>query len=196
MSWLSVGKLLGGGILDGVNSIIKTTTGDRTQEEANTHSEQDSATQAFAAEVAAQARTNRTWWDSFIDGLNRLPRPLMVFSVLGLFVYCFADPAGFSVRMQAFALVPEWLALVLAQVILLYFGGRMFENWPGKLSGPTKVQVQEVMASMRELRQLQKDEAPPAPIPEAEYQAAMKDTSRPLPNRVIEEWNRRRNNGG
>lgn len=195
--WGTIGKLLGGGVLDGVNGIIKTVAGDKTQQEANTHSEQDAATQAFAAEVAAQVRANRTWWDSFIDGLNRLPRPAMVFAVIALFAYCFHDPAGFSVRMQAFALVPEWLALVLAQVILLYFGGRMLDNWPGKLSGPNKAQVEAVMASMRELRQLKQDEQQlPPPVEEDEYQAAMKDTSRPLSNRVIEEWNRRNTKGG
>ena len=39
------------------------------------HDLDSAALDQFAAEFVA--RTQRTWWDSLIDGLNRLPRPLL-----------------------------------------------------------------------------------------------------------------------
>ena len=41
------------------------------------------------------------WFDSLVNGLNRLPRPLLALGTLGLFVYAMADPDGFAVRMGA-----------------------------------------------------------------------------------------------
>ena len=42
-----------------------------------------------------------TWWDSLMNGLNRLPRPLLTLGTIGLFVYAMVDPVGFSARMVA-----------------------------------------------------------------------------------------------
>jgi hypothetical protein len=64
------------------------------------------------------------WFDSFVNGLNRLPRPLLALGTLALFVYAMADPAGFGLRMQALALVPEPLWWLLGAVVAFYFGAR------------------------------------------------------------------------
>ena len=34
------------------------------------------------------------WFDRLVNGLNRLPRPLLAFGTLGLFIYAMIDPAG------------------------------------------------------------------------------------------------------
>jgi hypothetical protein len=64
------------------------------------------------------------WFDAFVNGLNRLPRPAMAFGTLGLFVYAMADPGGFSLRMQGLNYVPEPLWWLLGAVVSFYFGAR------------------------------------------------------------------------
>ncbi|AUH32026.1 holin family protein [Paracoccus tegillarcae] len=64
------------------------------------------------------------WFDSFINGLNRLPRPVLTMGVLGLFLYAMVEPLGFSVRMQGLSLVPEPLWWLLGAIVSFYFGAR------------------------------------------------------------------------
>ena len=64
------------------------------------------------------------WFDRFVNGLNRLPRPVLTLGTLGLFVYAMIDPAGFSLRMDGLALVPEPLWWLFGAVISFYFGAR------------------------------------------------------------------------
>lgn len=80
---------------------------------------------AAQAEHAAEFQHPVTgWFDSFINGLNRLPRPMLALGTLGLFVYAMADPAGFAVRMRGLAEVPEPLWWLLGAVVAFYFGAR------------------------------------------------------------------------
>ena len=66
----------------------------------------------------------RSWFDQLIDGLNRLPRPMMALGVIGLFVAALADPNWFASRMQGIALVPEPLWWLLGAIVSFYFGAR------------------------------------------------------------------------
>lgn len=63
-------------------------------------------------------------FDRFVNGLNRLPRPLLALGTLGLFGYAMADPAGFSQRMVGLSTVPEPLWWLLGAVVSFYFGAR------------------------------------------------------------------------
>ncbi len=65
-----------------------------------------------------------SWFDSFVDGLNRLPRPALTLGVLALFIYAMAEPVGFAARMQGLALVPEPLWWLLGAIVSFYFGAR------------------------------------------------------------------------
>jgi len=64
------------------------------------------------------------WFDSAVNGLNRLPRPLLALGTLGLFVFAMADPDAFAQRMHALAMVPEPLWWLLGAVVAFYFGAR------------------------------------------------------------------------
>lgn len=75
----------------------------------------------FAGEFAAQPRG---WFDGLMNGLNRLPRPLMTLGTVALFVYAMVEPVGFGLRMQNLNLVPEPLWWLLGAVISFYFGAR------------------------------------------------------------------------
>ncbi|MDX5370590.1 MAG: holin family protein [Alphaproteobacteria bacterium] len=176
--------------------------GMRQQAESNTHDEQIGAMNAFSREFTW--RGERYWFDSFVDGLNRLPRPLLAFGVIWLLWFAVQEPIEFSVIMQALALVPEWLALIIGQIVLLFFGGRMLERWPRRMTAPSAREVKEVVAGMEELRSLDKsaDRAPFVPatmepirddnMPSRAYDAEMADRTKPMSNAAIMEWNRRR----
>jgi hypothetical protein len=75
----------------------------------------------FAAEFQIE---RRGWFDRFIDGLNRLPRPMLALGTLGLFVAAMTDPVWFAQRMQGIALVPEPLWWLMGAIVSFYFGAR------------------------------------------------------------------------
>jgi hypothetical protein len=63
-------------------------------------------------------------FDRFVNGLNRLPRPLLALGTLGLFVYAMVDPLHFAERMVGLNYVPEPLWWLLAAIVGFYFGAR------------------------------------------------------------------------
>lgn len=64
------------------------------------------------------------FFDRFVNGLNRLPRPMLALGTLGLFVYAMIDPQGFAQRMVGLAYVPEPLWWLLGAIVSFYFGAR------------------------------------------------------------------------
>ncbi|MCG6882952.1 MAG: holin family protein [Silicimonas sp.] len=80
---------------------------------------------AALSQFAAEFRIERRgWFDRFIDGLNRLPRPMLALGTLGLFVTAMTDPVWFAQRMQGIALVPEPLWWLMGAIVSFYFGAR------------------------------------------------------------------------
>lgn len=79
---------------------------------------------ALGTAGAEFAQPRSGWFDGFVNGLNRLPRPMLALGTLGLFVYAMAEPAGFGLRMEGLALVPEPLWWLLGAVVSFYFGAR------------------------------------------------------------------------
>ncbi len=63
-------------------------------------------------------------FDRFINGLNRMPRPLLAFGTLGLFTYAMIDPVAFARRMVGLNAVPEPLWWLLGAIVAFYFGAR------------------------------------------------------------------------
>lgn len=79
------------------------------------------AMKQFAQEFES---SKQGWFDRVMDGVNRLPRPMLALGTLGLFVAAMIDPIWFSERMQGIALVPEPLWWLLGVVVSFYFGAR------------------------------------------------------------------------
>ena len=76
------------------------------------------------------------WFDRLVNGINRLPRPLLAFGTIGLFVYAMMDPVQFAQRMVGLNAVPEPLWWLLGAVVAFYFGARetyYFRNRPTAL---------------------------------------------------------------
>lgn len=86
----------------------------------------DAATLAqFASEFQHE---RRGIFDRFIDGLNRLPRPMITLSTLGLVASAMIDPIWFAARMEGLTLVPQELWWIIGVVITFYFGSRHGEK--------------------------------------------------------------------
>ncbi len=91
------------------------------------------------------------WFDSIVNGLNRLPRPLLALGTMALFGYAMVEPTGFGLRMEGLQRVPEPLWWLLGAIVGFYFGAReahYFRNrhWPAKGAEPAAqrpVQVPE-----------------------------------------------------
>jgi len=63
-------------------------------------------------------------FDRMVNGINRLPRPMLAFGTLGLFVFAMTDPEAFSNRMAGLTAVPEPLWWLLGAIVSFYFGAR------------------------------------------------------------------------
>ena len=83
------------------------------------------AKSAALAQLAAEfARDRKGWFDRFIDGLNRLPRPMLALGTIGLLVSAMAEPVWFAARMAGIATVPEPLWWFMGAIVSFYFGAR------------------------------------------------------------------------
>ena len=93
-----------GGVAGGIKDVAEVFT-------PNAEASDQRASEAHAAalaQFAAEFKNPRVgWFDQVIDGANRLPRPLMALSVIGLFAMAMIDPLWFGERMQGLILVPE-----------------------------------------------------------------------------------------
>lgn len=121
-------------------------------------------------------KIHRSWWDSLIDGINRLPRPVMTFGTVFLFFYAIYDPFTFSIWMTSLQGIPENLWYIMMTVILFWFGGKIVEKTP--LVNKTTEYI-KLLAELKKNRVEKTDD--------------VKDTKKPLSEEAIEEWNKRNN---
>ena len=83
----------------------------------------DSATlNQMAAEFAD--RQNRGRFDRLMDGVNRLPRPLLVLGVFGILVWTSIDPIAAAQVFTSWAIIPTEFWYVVLAIVTFYFGGR------------------------------------------------------------------------
>lgn len=193
MSIVSAIASFGRGVVSPITDTVVHLKGSKREQETHLNEEQMAVYQMAAAENMAD-RPNRTIWDSFIDGLNRLPRPLFAFGALWMLYWPIHDPAQFAVAMQGYALLPMWLAAVIGQIILFFFGGRMLDKFTGNKTGPTPEQVKAVLDSQERIRKVRSKSVTESAKPlmdDDDFEEEMADTSKPLSNTAILEWNRR-----
>lgn len=119
-------------------------------------------------------------FDRFMDGLNRLPRPMLAFGTIGLFVAALVDPIWFSARMQGVALVPEPLWWLMGAIVSFYFGARHQTKSQEFQKGlvATLARTSQVVDNIRELDALA----------EATSRAESADMDAFDSNPALEEW--------
>lgn len=121
-----ISKLLGIGdtaqtVGSAVETVAEVFTVNKTKEELAIRAQAMASLGQYGAEFSS---SNVGWFNSFINGINRLPRPTMALGTVGLFAFAMADPDGFSTRMQGLAYVPDPLWWLLGAVVSFYFGAR------------------------------------------------------------------------
>jgi len=132
-----------------------------------------SAQGQFAAEFAAPER--KGWFNALVDGLNRLPRPMMAYGTIGLFVFAMYNPVGFAERMVGLAAVPDQLWWLLGAIVSFYFGAREMSHMRAAAASPQE--VREIVQNIEGIRSLR---------PEAEMPAVV-DTATDS-NAALEAW--------
>ncbi|MET4128381.1 holin family protein [Roseovarius sp. MBR-6] len=190
MGWLSTifGAVFGGGR----NVIAETAEVFRPNAEAADRRGAE-AQAAALAQMAAEFGGVQGPWGRFVDGLNRLPRPMMAFGCIFLFASAMHDPIWFAERMQGLVLVPEPLWALMGAIVAFYFGAREFHKFRGvsmkKEAARIIAQAPDVARNIETLRALRADSPGAAdPGPDAETTLA---ALAPTDNPAIEDWRAR-----
>jgi len=144
----------------------------------------NSTLEQFTAEF--HARSNRSWWDSFVDGLNRLPRPLLTLSIIGFFILAPIDPERFLIVAKAYELIPAGYWALLSVIVSFYFGGRMqLKQADMKLSGDHLKAAKELVAMRKEFREFREEDPKET---DAGYEKAIANGIEKLQNPIIKAW--------
>ncbi|WP_296763687.1 holin family protein [Sediminimonas sp.] len=153
-----IGKLIGALFGGGRNVITETVETFRPNAEAADQREAG-AQRAALEQMAAEFDNSGGWFNSLIDGINRIPRPAMALGTIGLFVAAMVDPVWFSSRMRGLALVPDQLWLLLGAIITFYFGARYSAKHlqAGKAMAAVAARTPQVVEDIEALRSLNSD---------------------------------------
>ena len=104
--------------------------------------------EAYARAIAQHGQEfavpRQGWFDGFVNGLNRLPRPLLALGTMALFIYAMVEPIGFGIRMEGLQRVPEPLWWLLGAIVGFYFGAREAHHfrhrvWPAPVTEETTI---------------------------------------------------------
>lgn len=140
--------------------------------------------QAALAQFAAEFGIERKgWFDRFIDGLNRLPRPLMALGTIGLITAAMFEPVWFAERMPGLALVPEQLWWLMGAVVAFYFGARSQakEHDLQSSMASSMARVSSVVQSIDAIRTLRPDSPGAAdPANDASASIAATEAAKPI----------------
>jgi len=156
----------------------------RLHDEDMASSNYDSAVlQQFAKEF--QNKANRSWWDSFVDGLNRLPRPLITFGVLSFFVFAPIYPQKFIEVAAVYEKIPSGYWALLSIIVGFYFGGRMqIKSHDMAIKDGSIKAAKDLIAIRNNLRSLE-DEGSDE---ETRFRNAIESGAQVPENQVIRDW--------
>lgn len=171
--WAFLKNIFAGGVTSVINAgkdVYTAVEGDQGARDQQLSIEQVEMIRSYAAEFVA--RQQRTWFDSFADGLNRLVRPALALGAQGAFFWAAYDPVTFAETMKVLGIVPEPLWVIWAGIWGFYFTGRILEKVPHKWKiEPKAMEIAKEVAADRAARRIQVvPQSPPAtaeppPIP-------------------------------
>ena len=207
------------GVGNAVGGVAKIFVGDRSAREAGYHDENMESRRQFSTEFQV---ARRTWFDSLVDGINRMPRPAFVGLVIYYLVLSYVDPIEFQKVNIALDSVPDRIWDIIEYIILpFYFIARELQKGRDKKMALTKAEFDERMRQTRELEAMKNPPASPAPavyapdglspaeretanradparekpfVDDTEFKREMASDD-PLSLPSILEWNRRRQQG-
>ena len=185
-----IGDILGVIFGGGRNTIRETVEVFRPNAEAQAMRDASREAAALAQFAAEFAVPRRGLFDRFMDGLNRLPRPMLALGTLGLFIAAMADPVWFAQRMQGIALVPEPLWWLMGAIVSFYFGARhqiKAQDFQKGLSA-TLARTPEVAKNIRALEALNGGSVPEVAQPAEQDDVALEASG----NAALDDWRRSR----
>lgn len=109
------------GLGNAARDVAEVFTVNKTRNAEFEHLEHAASLDQFGKEFT-QARAGK--FNDFVDGLNRLPRPVLALGTVGLFTFAMANPVAFSGRMAGLDTVPSELWWLLGAIVSFYFGAR------------------------------------------------------------------------
>ncbi|MFQ1700941.1 holin family protein [Loktanella agnita] len=109
---------------DGRNVVAETAEVFRENTEKGAVRAAEARAESLAQFAAEFAHPRRGLFDRLIDGLNRLPRPMLALGTIWLFVTAMTAPEAFVAGMQGLALVPDPLWWLMGAIVSFYFGAR------------------------------------------------------------------------
>ena len=150
---------------------------------------QAAAMRQFATEFQAP---REGLFDRAINGLNRLPRPMMAFGVIGLFVSAMTHPVWFAERMVGIALVPDPLWWLMGAIVSFYFGARYqahSQRFQESIA-ETMARVPQVSANLEALAAAPRGPAAPRAAATGTDADARVATTQPDDNPALGDWMR------
>jgi len=185
-----------GVVFGGSGAVRETVEVFRENAEAGAQRSADFKEAALAQHSAEFQIERKGGFDRFMDGLNRLPRPLLVLSVFGLFAAAMSDPIWFAERMQGLALVPEPMWWFFGVVVSFYFGGRhqMKGQEFQKSIARSVALAPAVVKGVQAIRALRHDSPG---VADTDTEVALELASlEPSENPAVDEWNAKRGGTG
>lgn len=121
-----VGRILGLGtsaeqIGGAIEQVAEVFVSNKTKADAHEYQRQSASLDQYSREFKNKSNNK---FDSFINGLNRLPRPILALGTVGLFSFAMVDPVRFTDRMIGLERVPDPLWWLLGAIVSFYFGAR------------------------------------------------------------------------
>ena len=145
----------------------------------------DAQTAAMAQFAAEFAQPRGGLFDRFVDGLNRLPRPIMALGTIGFFGLLVHDPIAFASRMQPLELVPAELWWLIGAVVSFYFGARELQKFRERGPRLSAEDVTGVIDKMKQIEALRPEEPDATNAPGPATEAAPGATTG---NAAIDAW--------
>ena len=175
-----LGNLLTGGlgsILGGAANLAKTFVGDKAAKEVGFHREQMQIQRGYQAEFLAPEK--KGFFNQLVDAANRMVRPLFTYGIVAMFIWAAIDPVNFALTVQGLQIIPELMWYIMMTIIGFWFGGRLLEKAPMRVSAKEIKQAKEVAQSIVEER---------AELWEDKYEKVDTDNPKTTTNKVVAEW--------
>lgn len=113
-------------VINAGNNLYKSIAGSKSDEDNQDAESRAAAQSEYAAEFASD---KQGWFSNFMDGVNRIPRPMMTFYFFWLvFVLPIMNLSLFQKIMEAYTYVPAELWGIGSLIVTFYFGGREIQK--------------------------------------------------------------------
>ncbi len=124
MAWGMITGLVKAGGDVAING-IKAVSGSRFARDQQSSDIRQAAVSQFAGEFE---HAGDGWFDSFINGVNRIPRPLGFFCVIAYFLWMIKDPDGAKEFANNLTANPVWFTFMITGIVGFFYGFRSLDK--------------------------------------------------------------------